>query len=113
MGASSNTVASLCRLLTLTGAGCIGAAAAQEVDRHPPALTVLTSSEEKTKAATPGAAFKECLSGCPVMIVIPPGKFVMGSSEHELIHAASEEPQHAVEIAQSFAVSRFEVTFEQ
>ncbi len=47
------------------------------------------------------------------MIVIPPGKFIMGSSKRELDHRASEDPQHKVEIAKSFAVSKFEVTFEQ
>jgi formylglycine-generating enzyme required for sulfatase activity len=110
----SNTgiVASLCGLLTLTGSGCIRATAAQEVVGQL-APTVLTSSEEKAKAATPGALFKECTRGCPVMVVIPPGKFVMGSSERELEHRASEDPQHEVEIAKSFAVSKFEVTFEQ
>jgi hypothetical protein len=71
----SNTgiVASLCGLLTLTGSGCIGATAAQEVlGQHQLAPTVLTFSEEKAKATTPGAEFKECTRGCPVMIAIPP-----------------------------------------
>src|SRR5215468_5872830 len=111
---NTGMVASLCGLLTLTGSGCIGATAAQEiVGQHQLAPTVLALPEEKVKAATPGAMFKECMSGCPVMIVIPPGKFVMGSSERELDHRASESPQHEVEIAKSFAVSKFEVTFEQ
>jgi formylglycine-generating enzyme required for sulfatase activity len=57
--------------------------------------------------------FKECMRGCPVMIVIPPGKFVMGASDRELDHRASEDPQHEVEITKSFAVSKFEVTVEQ
>jgi hypothetical protein len=43
---------------------------------------VLTLEEEK--AAKPGWAFKECANGCPVMIVIPAGKFIMGSPEDEL-----------------------------
>jgi hypothetical protein len=107
-------VASLCGLLTLTGSGCIGAVVAQEVvGQHQLAPTVPAFSEEKVKAATPGAEFKECTRGCPVMIVIPPGKFVMGSSASELDHRASEDPQHEVEIKKSFAVSKFEVTFEQ
>src|SRR5215510_12144643 len=75
---NTGMVASLCGLLTLTGSGCIGATAAQEVVGRL-AATVLTSSEESVKAATPGALFKEC-PGCPVMVVIPPGRFVMGSS---------------------------------
>ena len=35
------------------------------------------------KAAKPGSDFKECENGCPVMIVIPAGKFMMGSPENE------------------------------
>jgi hypothetical protein len=67
----SNTgiVASLCGLLTLTGSGSIRATVAQEVVGQP-APTVLTSSERKAKAATPGALFKECTRGCQVMPVI-------------------------------------------
>jgi hypothetical protein len=102
---ASNTgiVASLCGLLTLTGSGSIGATAAQEVvGQHQLAPTTLTFSEEKVKAATPGAEFKECTRGCPVMTVISPGKFVMGSSARELDHRASEDPQQEVEIAKSF-----------
>src|SRR5262249_29773173 len=111
---STRIVASLSGLLALAESGSIGSTAAQEVvGQHQLAPTVLTLSEEKTKAATPGAMFRECARGCPVLIVIPAGKFVMGSSEHELEHRASEGPQHEVEIAKSFAVSKFEVTFEQ
>ena len=45
--------------------------------------TVLTVGQEKAKAANPGSEFKECANGCPVMIVIPAGKFTMGSPENE------------------------------
>src|SRR5258708_30303329 len=110
----SNTgmVASLCGLLTLTGSGCIGATAAQEVlGQHQ--LAVLTFSEEKAKATTPGAEFKECTRGCPVMIAIPPGKFVMGSSDRKSDHRAIEDPQHEVEIPKSFSVSKFKATSNQ
>jgi formylglycine-generating enzyme required for sulfatase activity len=74
---------------------------------------VLTAEEEKLKAAKPGSDFKECENGCPVMIVIPPGKFIMGSSENERGREPSEDPQHEVTIAEPFAVSKFEVTFEE
>jgi formylglycine-generating enzyme required for sulfatase activity len=57
--------------------------------------------------------FKECARGCPVMIVIPVGKFIMGSLENELGHDPSEGPPHEVTIAKPFAVSKFEVTFEE
>jgi formylglycine-generating enzyme required for sulfatase activity len=75
--------------------------------------TVLTVEEEKVKAATPGSEFKECASGCPVMIVVPASKFTMGSPVNEAGRQTSEGPQHEVTIAEPLAVSRLEVTFEE
>jgi formylglycine-generating enzyme required for sulfatase activity len=77
----------------------------------PTSSTVLTVEQEKVRAAKPGSDFKECASGCPVMIVIPPGKFIMGSPENESDRETSEGPQHEVTVAEPFAVSKFEVTF--
>jgi hypothetical protein len=45
--------------------------------------TVLTVEQEVARAAERGSDFKECERGCPVMIVIPAGKFTMGSPENE------------------------------
>ena len=75
--------------------------------------TALTVEQEKAKAAKPGSDFRECASGCPVMIVIPAGKFIMGSPENEPDREAGEGPQHEVTVAKPFAVSKFEVTFEE
>jgi formylglycine-generating enzyme required for sulfatase activity len=76
-------------------------------------LAVLTAGQEKLKAANPGSDFKECEKGCPVMIVMPHGKFIMGSPENEQGREPSEGPQHEVTIAEPFAVSKFEATFEE
>jgi formylglycine-generating enzyme required for sulfatase activity len=75
--------------------------------------TVLTVEQEKAKAAEPGSDFKECGNGCPVMIVIPAGKFIMGSPETEPDRRTNEGPQHEVTLRRPFAVSKFEVTFEE
>ena len=93
-------------------------AVAQEMEgqarwRIAAAATVLSVEQEKARAAEPGSNFKECASGCPVMIVIPAGKFTMGSPENEPDREASEGPQHDVAVAEPFAVSKFEVTFEE
>jgi formylglycine-generating enzyme required for sulfatase activity len=72
---------------------------------------VLTVAQEKEKAANPGSDFKECVTGCPTMVVVPAGKFMMGSPESEEEHVAYEGPQHEVTIAKPFAVGRTEVTF--
>ena len=76
-----------------------------------PAL--LSVEQEKAQAAKPGSDFKECANGCPVMIVVPAGKFIMGSPESEPDRNASEGPPHEVTITKPFAVSKFEVTFEE
>src|SRR5262245_4152912 len=73
---------------------------------------MLTAEQEMEKAAQPGAEFKEC-TRCPVMIVVPAGRFIMGSPGTELGRAGAEGPQHEVTITKPFAVSRFEVTFDQ
>src|SRR5262245_64385991 len=75
--------------------------------------TVLTLEQEQTTAAEQGSDFKECASGCPIMIVIPAGKFTMGSPENEPDREATEGPRHEVAVAEPFAVSKFEVTFEE
>jgi formylglycine-generating enzyme required for sulfatase activity len=72
---------------------------------------VLTAEQEKEKAAKPGSDFKECATGCPTMIVVPAGKFTMGSPETEKDRSLSEGPQHEVTIAKPFAVGQTEVTF--
>jgi formylglycine-generating enzyme required for sulfatase activity len=69
---------------------------------------VLATHEEVQLAAVPGAAFKECARGCPTMIVVPAGKFMMGSVEGG---SNDEMPQHEVAIAKPFAVGKFEISF--
>jgi formylglycine-generating enzyme required for sulfatase activity len=102
-------------LAELGGAGpqFIAQDIAGEYRAHAVKETVLTPGQEKVKAAMPGSEFKECTNGCPVMIVIPAGKFIMGSPANELGREPSEGPQHEVTIAEPFAVSKFEATFEE
>jgi formylglycine-generating enzyme required for sulfatase activity len=66
-------------------------------------------------ALNPRDSFRECdkEKNCPEMIVVPSGEFMMGSPEGEKGPYNNEGPQHRVIIAQPFAVSKFEVTFEQ
>jgi len=112
-------VADLTSLLFLVSLGFVDPRAiAQEVVGQAPQHmvmdpTVLTVEQEKAQASKPGSDFKECANGCPEMIVIPAGKFIMGSPENELDRNASEGPPHEVTIAKPFALSKFEVTFEE
>jgi formylglycine-generating enzyme required for sulfatase activity len=73
--------------------------------------SLLTATQENELAAKPGSDFKECANGCPTMIVVPAGKFTMGSPEIEKDRLEDEGPQHEVTITKPFAVSKFAVTF--
>jgi formylglycine-generating enzyme required for sulfatase activity len=56
------------------------------------------------------AEFRDC-GNCPRMVVIPAGEFTMGSPASEPFRG--DEAQHRVTIARAFAVSKFEVTFDE
>ncbi len=58
---------------------------------------------ERERALRPGDHFRECAKDCPAMVVIPSGRFTMGSPAG---------PRHPVQIAAAFAVSQFDVTFD-
>src|SRR5271168_2193789 len=73
--------------------------------------SVLTPAQEQ--AAESGAEFTECANGCPTMIVVPAGSYMMGSPATETDRSANEGPQHRVTIAKPFAVGKTEVTFAQ
>ncbi len=76
--------------------------------------------EEKRRAAeasarmtlAAGEAFRDGPT-CPEMIVVPAGRFMMGSPDSESEALADERPQHPVTIAQAFAIGRYEVTFKE
>jgi formylglycine-generating enzyme required for sulfatase activity len=72
---------------------------------------VLTAAAER--ALKPNNPFRECAKDCPEMIVVPAGAFTMGSPATEEYHSVSEGPQHIVTIANAFAVSKFDVTFDE
>jgi formylglycine-generating enzyme required for sulfatase activity len=57
-----------------------------------------------------GSEFSDC-ERCPTMVVVPAGSFTMGSPASERYRGA--EDQHEVTIAEPFAVSKFEITFDQ
>lgn len=58
-----------------------------------------------------GSTFSQC-KHCPEMIVLPSGNFLMGSPEDETLRRENE-PQHAIGFAQSFAMSKTPVTWNQ
>ncbi len=56
-----------------------------------------------------GRLFTDC-AGCPQMVTIPAGRFVMGSPDTEPERDPDESPQHQVSITAPFAISRQEIT---
>lgn len=72
---------------------------------------VLTTEQVRTLA--PRDSFKECAKACPEMVVVLAGTFTMGSPNNEAGRGENEGPQRAVKIPMRFAVSKFEVTFDE
>jgi formylglycine-generating enzyme required for sulfatase activity len=70
-------------------------------------LNVSSDARAAGSEAQIGEVFRDC-STCPEMVVIPVGQFVMGGAGDEAFE--DERPQHEVEIGQSFAMGRFEIT---
>jgi formylglycine-generating enzyme required for sulfatase activity len=74
----------------------------------------LSVAEERSLA--PKDVFREC-EKCPEMVVVPAGKFMMGSPEDEKKRYKYtfeyEGPQHAVTIARPLAVGKYHVTVDQ
>lgn len=60
----------------------------------------------------PGDDFRD-LADAPVMVVIPPGMFMMGASDDDPHASPEEKPRHAVRIERQFAISRHLVTIEE
>ncbi len=59
-----------------------------------------------------GVPFKDC-PDCPQMVVVPAGRFDMGSPPTEKGRRPLESPQHEVKIDRNFAVGKYEVTLGQ
>ena len=73
-------------------------------------------SAEAERELKPKDSFRECAKDCPEMVVVPAGEFTMGSPPNEKGRHNSEGPregpQHTVVVAKAFAVSKYELTFD-
>lgn len=73
-------------------------------------LTSKTTYASDDGAISSGAAFIDC-DGCPKMVVIPVGNFLMGEPSDTGL--ANEKPVHELSITKPFAVGVTEVTYAQ
>jgi formylglycine-generating enzyme required for sulfatase activity len=89
-----------------SGAGAIRTA--QTPSHSDPVAARGAEPETPSSTPAPGTTFRDC-SQCPEMVVVPAGKFMMGSEDG----AEDEKPVHEVVIAKPFAVGKFEVTFDE
>src|SRR5258705_553430 len=69
-------------------------------------VAVTARAEEKGRRE-----FRDC-SDCPEMVVVPAGKFVMGSPANERGRFDSEGPLHPVSV-RAFALGKYDVTSEE
>ena len=79
-------------------------------------LRVRIVLQRKYSMFKPGQAFTEALVSAgrtPEMIVLPIGRFRMGSRDDEPDHDANETPQREVAFKHGFAMARTEITVEQ
>jgi formylglycine-generating enzyme required for sulfatase activity len=68
----------------------------------------------RDQALRPGTVFRDFDAlWCPEIVVIPSGKFMMGSPEGEEDREEAEGPQHLVMISYPLAVGSYPVTFEE
>ena len=74
------------------------------------ALAAAAAAEAKRAATQPGTIFRDDCIGCPEMVVVPAGSFMMGSPSTEEGRDDFEGPQHLVTIGSRFAVGVYEVT---
>ena len=82
------------------------AGASPTVDRQP--TGVVAGSDALLRS---GEVFRDC-DGCPEMVVIPAGTFRMGCVSGRGCES-DERPLHVVTISRPFALSTYEVTFEE
>jgi len=57
-----------------------------------------------------GQVFRECVN-CPAMVIIPPGKALIGSAANQSGHDSSEEPRREIHFKQAFAAGRDAVSY--
>lgn len=81
---------------------------------RPGQITLLSDPQPVPAGIVPraGQTFRDCPE-CPQMVVVPAGRFIMGSPAAEQGRGKDEGPPHAVTIPKAIAVGRYEVRFDE
>jgi formylglycine-generating enzyme required for sulfatase activity len=86
-----------------------------KLHHHGPNFHDYVLTAERERALKPLEVFRECDKNCPEMVVIPAGRFMMGSPVNEKGRRDNEDDghghRHEVTIARPFAVGKLDVTF--
>ncbi len=76
---------------------------------QPPVMLPSVPPVQAPSGPKPGDVIKDC-DACPALVVLPKGRFDMGSPAAEPGRQADEGPVHGVRIEHALAVGRFEVS---
>lgn len=90
-------------------AGEVGRKAEEEARRKSESDAAKAEEERRRRVAALGPSFRDC-PGCPMMVVLPSARFVMGSPATEEGRYNYEGPQRTVTIGRSFAIAKYKVT---
>ena len=74
------------------------------------ALVALGEESARVQAQAPGHRFRDC-AGCPELVVVGAGSFMMGNLSSDSKSYSDERPVHRVAIGEPIAVGVYEVTF--
>ena len=77
---------------------------------HSERLEMLAAMLKEERGPGIGERFRDC-AGCPELVVVPSGSYMMGSRSGEEGRFSDEGPVHRVRIAEPIAVGVYEVTF--
>ena len=108
-GDDATTLKELCRIFEVEADDDSIAAAVAEATGVP---GIRPDRMPKSQTRDPGDTFQDC-PGCPKLVVVPSGSFMMGSPENEEGRSNHEGPMHEVRIGYQLAVAVYPVTFDE
>ena len=105
----ATTLKELCRIFEIEADDDAIAAAVAEATGVP---GIHPDRMPRKQTWNPGDTFQDC-PGCPKLVVVPSGSFMMGSPENEEGRSNHEGPMHEVRIGYQLAVGVYPVTFDE